>query len=230
MKLKHRPAWLTAVFLAALLFASTAVLSHHDRKAPRGKAVQQATVVRVGVISYDAYAKGIQKYGDELRALSKTFHDETGLKVVFQLAVGSYSDVLDWYNKELVDVAFLTPQPVAELREALGDEELKRRYVATHATGGNPQPVFEYNGVCYVAKNTPIDTAAQLKELAAQGRVSFLFVDPLSLSGRILPEYLLRSPVPRAPGGQAFRRRRCPLPLRLGHAVGRQGGRMKDEG
>ncbi|HEX7176769.1 MAG TPA: patatin-like phospholipase family protein [Pyrinomonadaceae bacterium] len=192
MKFRHRPTCFAAVLLAASLLASATASSQRRATSAGGRPQPEAFVIRVGVISYNSYASGRRQYSNELRAAAAAYKGEN---VVFQLAVGSYSDVLDWYNKELVDIAFLTPQPVAELRSSLGDEELSRRYLATHASNGGDgvtTPAFEYHSSCYVGKSTPIENVEQLREKARQGRLSFLFVDPLSLSGNIFPRHLLR--------------------------------------
>lgn len=187
---RRRP---SAALFAALLFACCA------GPLPRAAAARQrggdgSMVVRVGVISYNNYAEGVERYAEELGALAKHYSAKTGTDVAFQLAAGSYGDVLDWYNKELIDIAFLTPLPVSELRKVPGDDELKKRYVASHATyapEGGGDPVFEYGSVCVVEEGAPVDNAEQLKALAAQGKISFIFVDPLSVSGRLLPQYVL---------------------------------------
>ena len=194
MKYQRLRARLRVALLAALLLASAFAPAPPTASAQR-RGQEDTLSVRVGIVSYNNYAGGLERYGKELAQLSKSYSGPGGVRVAFQLAIGSYSDVLDWYNKELIDVAFLPPQPVAELYETLGTGELDKRYIATHASNEPKKgeaPAFEYGSVCMVEQSAPINDAGQLKEMAAKGKVSFLFVDPLSLSGRILPEYVLK--------------------------------------
>ena len=199
MKYRQHSKWLAA---ALSLFSLAAPAPAQPRPAAgTGPQPVKALIVKVGIISYDNFSKGVKNYQPLLRELSRLYNQKTGEKVVFELAVGSYSDVLEWYNRESVHIAFLTPQPLAELRASLGDAELDNRYLASHATNNYltharnaaEMPVFEYRSACVVAADSPINDAAGLKEYAARGALNFLFVDPLSASGRILPEYVLRS-------------------------------------
>jgi len=147
--------------------------------------------IRLGVISYDAYNVTYKKYYDFLNPLSEAKANRLNRKIIFRLAVGSYSDVIDWYIRGRVDLVMLTPEPTIELQKLYGDEELRRLYVASHSTLSSATPQFEYRAMCLVNQNSPIKDYQELLAWARQGRLSLLLVHPLSASGGILPRYVL---------------------------------------
>lgn len=210
----------------AFAFALTFLLTHappaaadHVVACNDPSQANKPLVIRVGVVAYDDYKETFDKYKNVLTAVAENARRRRrlgGRRVVFRLALGSYSDVFDWYSRDLVDLAFLTPTLVANLRTALRgaegvgqgvDERLSALYVAshdsasisgedpaawTHAAGPGEPPRFDYRVMAAVREDSPLKDYADLKREADQGRVSFLFIDPLSASGRVLPEYFLR--------------------------------------
>jgi predicted acylesterase/phospholipase RssA len=150
--------------------------------------------VRVGVISYEDFGKTFDDYKGIFSKLSKSMAG--GRPVTFRIAVGTYGDVLDWYNRNLIDLALLTPEPVAELMSSVGGaDKLRDLYIASRATTPEPVrgiPKYDYRSVCVVSNTSPVRSFEQLEEWAQKGKVKFLFVHPLSVSGAILPRYLLK--------------------------------------
>ncbi len=167
--------------LALLIFPLTA--SAHQTGPP--------LEVKVGVISYEDFGKTFEEYrGVFARAMKSNVG---GKSVIFHIAVGTYGDVLDWYNRDLIDLALLTPEPVAELLSSVkGTDELRNLYIATRAVApiGTP-PQYEYKAMCVVSASSPLHSFDDLRQWAQRGQVNFLFVHPLSVSGSILPRYLL---------------------------------------
>lgn len=199
MKLRQQFALSLSILL--ILFTvvptPTAAVSEKATKPERVRQVSKVAgaepplVIRIGVITSDDYRVTFKRYEDILKNISAS--RRLPRKVVFRLALGSYSDVLDWYSKDLIDLALLTAAPVVDLRKTLPPAALEDYYIANHASDYSSQPLrFDYQAMCVVEQDSPVKNFADLKDRAQKGKVNFLFVDPLSASGRILPEFLLR--------------------------------------
>lgn len=166
-------------------------------------------VVRVGIVAVQNFESTYSKYEDMFSRLSTA---DSEYDITFMMAVGTYGEVMDWYGKKLIDVAVLTPGPVAELLTMPNASELLDSYIATHVLKPAKDPLlaqadrvegktkFQYRAVAIVgAQSCTSDTEtklcdyADLKRLADKGRVRFLFVHPLSVSGFILPSFVLRN-------------------------------------
>jgi predicted acylesterase/phospholipase RssA/ABC-type phosphate/phosphonate transport system substrate-binding protein len=196
MTTKHLSRMFTSLLLLLFIMMPGTTIKGKDTAREKASTKGGALLLRIGVVSYDSPQTIYQKYEEKLLRLAKAKSNKLGRDVSFKLAVGSYSEVLNWYLRGSVDVAILTPALVAELRKIYGDEELKQLYVASHAADPQPaapaKPVFEYHSMCAVNEASPIMDFDDLREWARQGRVNFHFTDPLSVSGRILPEVILR--------------------------------------
>ncbi len=125
----------------------------------------------------------------------------------FQLAVGSYGEVLHWLDRELIDVAVLTPGVFAGLLQPNdgrldGDSvqylatvlmpAAKTRWAST-ARREEGRYLDRYCSSCLVRSNSALQNAADLRRVTAEGRAEFLFVHPLSLSGHVVPLEALRT-------------------------------------
>ncbi|HYG10120.1 MAG TPA: hypothetical protein VD835_09250, partial [Pyrinomonadaceae bacterium] len=60
--------------------------------------------VRVGVIYYDDFQKRAKDFQDVISTLTKNSN-----RFDFRLVVGTYDEVLDWYQKSMIDIAVMTP-------------------------------------------------------------------------------------------------------------------------
>ncbi len=177
----------------------------------QSKDTRTTTVIRVGVITYSDYDKTYTENQQRLAHLADLYNQPSAgktTKISFELAVGSYDDVLAWYKDGLIDAAILSAGPVAELLSADGRDgkiKIEDLYVGTvtadRAAADNILAVPErrvaknqirYQSVCLVSKNSEIKDWPQLRQSIKDHNVEFLFVHLLSASGRILPEYLLR--------------------------------------
>jgi predicted acylesterase/phospholipase RssA/ABC-type phosphate/phosphonate transport system substrate-binding protein len=149
--------------------------------------------VRVGIVAYQDFQHDLKRYKKELLALKES-------KFRFRLAPGTYAEVLHWMERGLIDVAVMSPGVFAETQKA---KVPVCRYLATlvHppaksplalAKRRKPGPHYQYQAACVVAAGSSLHNSADLKKAAAEGTIQFLFVDPLSVSGRILPEYVLK--------------------------------------
>src|SRR5262245_33981015 len=150
--------------------------------------------VRVGIVAYQDFQHELKSYKKELLALAKES------KFRFRLAPGTYAEVLHWMERGLIDVAVMSPGVFAETQKA---KVPVCRYLATlgHppaksplalAERKKPGPHYQYQAACVVAADSSLHNSADLKKAAAEGSIQFLFVDRLSVSGRILPEYVLK--------------------------------------
>jgi len=121
----------------------------------------------------------------------------------FRLAAGTYGDVLHWLEDGHVDVAVLTPGVFALMQESQDQPAADCAYLATlgvpaaespWATEARRQPGYHFttHAVCVVAAESPLRTEDDLRRAVGADQVEYLFVHPLSLSGRIAPEFVLR--------------------------------------
>src|ERR1041385_533468 len=171
-------------------------------------------VIRVGITEYAKVQRTYDNYERlfvELAASSR--RDES---VKFDFAVGTYGEVLDWYNKRMIDVAVFSAMPVGELLLAGEENNLKRAYIgdlsvtAAHSPGSPPSlmPLFadraldpyQYRTGAIVLRadremsalaDEP-DPFAKIKAMWDRGDLKLLFVRPYSLSGYIGPVSVLR--------------------------------------
>src|SRR5215211_6947524 len=170
MSLAKRRALAFAFTLTFLLTHASPAQAAHVAACDDPSQAGKPLVIRVGVVAYGDYKSTFDKYKSLLTAVAEDAESHHRLghrKVVFRLALGSYSDVFDWYSRDLVDLAFLTPTLVANLRMALrgaegvgdADARLSELYVATHdsssvsaekspalthAVGPGEKPRFDY--------------------------------------------------------------------------------------
>lgn len=182
----------------------------------------ELTQLRVGIISYDNPKDKISFYQRLFSHLSADLANlQISDKPSF--AVGTYADVLDWISRGLVDLAILSPSAFAEMRQfqpqqrnpkfptglqptantldcvyiatqglspadedSWGNDKLKRSYLGNRCR-------YEYNSICIVRANSTLSEFAQLQNAAERKKVEFVFGDPLSASGTILPMHILCS-------------------------------------
>jgi len=146
------------------------------------------TVIKIGVIEYGDYDSDYAEAQRTLSALADAYNSKPEAvksKVSFEVAIGSYDDVLDWYKKGFVNVAILSPGTVDALLAANEkDQGIKDLYIGTvtltraQATNDFVAPErrqetenVKYHSVCVVAANSPIKEWADLKGLAGKGQV-----------------------------------------------------------
>jgi predicted acylesterase/phospholipase RssA/ABC-type phosphate/phosphonate transport system substrate-binding protein len=156
--------------------------------------------VRVGVIYYDDFQQRAEDFRHVISTLTKTSN-----RFDFRLNVGTYDEVLDWYQRNLIDVAVMTPGPVAELirKAAYESARLDSLYIGSRGVRPKPgsylrsksnvgtEPRFEYHSVALVNENAPPVSVETIKNLYARGEMEFVLVHQLSASGYILPRYAL---------------------------------------
>lgn len=154
-------------------------------------------VVRVGIVAYEDFESELAHYEQFFSGLSAKDSE-----VSFQLAVGSYGEVLHWVERQLVDLAILTPgvfasvmsdDPNAATCDYLASVELPPA-VSSLAPDVRRGAGFHdsYRSVCVVADDSPIQGVEGLRRAVESGVVRFLFVHPKSLSGNIAPLHALR--------------------------------------
>jgi ABC-type phosphate/phosphonate transport system substrate-binding protein len=183
----------------------------------------EAKEIRVGITEYQNVESAYSKYQKFFQALERASADEKE-PVTFSFAIGTYSEVSDWYNKQLIDLAVLSAMPMADLLSNSQDFEkelIRDAYLgslnpigkrATQSkrcecqrsldeqvpqclndsdSAGAPRSHYSVSVVVpaeYGWKSFEED----VKKHAGQGKLKFLFVRPLSISGYVIPSYFLR--------------------------------------
>lgn len=165
-------------------------------------------VVRVGAIYYDddnAQYSAIDKILSSLAKRDRESSKTGNRELVFKLAVGTYDEVLDWYESGQIDLAIMNPGPVALLLHKDGNamDDLfvgirKRQRPACSFAGANGTDArAEYNSLMLVNRTAPpqgtTDTIEWVKAKARQHQVHFFFVHPFSTSGYIFPRAQLHA-------------------------------------
>lgn len=156
---------------------------------------QEPPTLRVGVVAYQDFRGESDHYTRLVRELATAGE----LKFEAQLAFGTYGDVLYWLDAGHVDVAVLTPGLYSQ---ALRDSASRVRYLATMglppaagklATAERKQPGYhmQCRACCVVAADSQVKTVEEMKRLAQAGQVRWVFVHPVSVAGRIAPEFAL---------------------------------------
>ena len=126
------------IFLALAVFFFNPA-SGHAASGP------QPITIRVGVAEYQDLAEQLLNY--------RQFFEELEIAapsgVQFTLAIGTYGEVLDWYNRQDIDVAVLAAMPMGQLLASATPEErplIGSTYVATlqetEPIGGNQESPF----------------------------------------------------------------------------------------
>lgn len=212
---------MAASVLTLLILSSCAALGALPSRARAEESDDfQPKVIRIAAPYYDDVEETKIKWQRIFDSRFRTGEQYFSIQVV----VGTYDEVLHWYQNEMVDMAMLPPGAVADLMtpadEAASrrmERKLRESYVSTYGLlpEEKPQPLLPaeakarpvrprttYRAYCVAAagetdasgrqSNPPITNYQELLTLARNNKVDFLFVHPLSVSGRILPEYLLR--------------------------------------
>jgi predicted acylesterase/phospholipase RssA/ABC-type phosphate/phosphonate transport system substrate-binding protein len=166
-------------------------------------------VIRVGAIYYDDSEAQYAAINDILSTLEKQSKDP----ITFKLAVGTYDEIMNWYESDQIDLAIMNPGPLALLIDKYSQEELKNIFVGISgrvaaetsvASKEGTTPRSTYNSIMLLNREavsrefpsgaTPTDD--ELVDLvirkARQKKVHFLFVHPLSTSGYIFPRKVLK--------------------------------------
>jgi predicted acylesterase/phospholipase RssA/ABC-type phosphate/phosphonate transport system substrate-binding protein len=197
----------TICLLVLLTFAHQRAFSQPLRKdvSPRAP-----LVIRVGAIYYDDSDAQYAAIHDILSALEK---QSAARPVTFKLAVGTYDEIMNWYESDQIDLAIMNPGPLALLIDKFSHQELKNIFVGIRgriadetsvASNDGANPRSTYNSLMLLNRDavsrefpssaTPTDD--ELVDLvmrkAKQKKVHFLFVHPLSTSGYIFPRKVLK--------------------------------------
>lgn len=201
MPVKHSPLVRTLPLLVSLLLAAglaSAKPNLGPAKAPE--------VIKVGITEYQNIEETYRKY--EVFFAELASHAAPEEPVTFTFAIGTYGEVLDWYNNRSIDIAVLSAMPAAELllvgeRESLnqaylGDLSVTLQKTQTQQTlidlfGGPSEDKFIYRPGCIVLNSdTELNNFEDIKRLWDASQVKFLFVRPYSLSGYIAPLAVLQ--------------------------------------
>ena len=119
-----------------------------------------------------------------------------GLPERFEVARGTYADLLHWVETGVVDLAVVSPALLGKALELGGTSRWE--YLASVRTAPDPSPS---RSVAVVREESPIRTADDLRGRLLRGEGRLLFVDPLSVSGALAPRIALAAaniPVPES--------------------------------
>lgn len=161
---------------------------------------QMPADVRVGIIAYEDFQGELESFQHLFAKLSR--QDAT---LRYQLAVGSYGEVLNWIDRQLIDVAILTPGVFAGLlpHGAGARDPRSCRYLATlelppaqtsWASPARRAQGFrtEYQSVCLVPEDSALQNIEDVRTAVEKRKIEFLFVHPWSMSGHVVPREALR--------------------------------------
>lgn len=198
---------LSFVFLLSIAFFQPGLPRSGAQTIARG--AKSPTVLTVGITEYQNIEDSYERYERLFEEL------ERNAPVTFEFAIGNYGEVMDWYNKGLIDVAILSAMPVAELLANAGTEARKKidqAYLGDISVSRQrpkldtersveslfPKPKqhdpFKYRtGGIVLKSDTEIHTLDQIRKLTEDDQIKFLFVRPFSLSGYIVPLAALRA-------------------------------------
>lgn len=204
-----------------LLLLSTTASIANQKKPPTTKVqVQAPLIVRVGAIYYDdsdiQYTK-MEELFSSIEESQKT-PDRSKREIKFKLAVGTYDEVLNWYQTDQIDLAVMNPAPFAMLLNNYKVERLKDLFVGIRKITPPETSVAwkkgigargKYNSVMLLNKRairellpaiwkdekvTEEEERQIIEFVIAQTKAHstrLLLVHPLSTSGYIFPRHLL---------------------------------------
>lgn len=174
--------------------------------------VKPVVIINVGITEYSKIQRTYNNYERLFSELAASA--DKNEPVTFKFAVGTYGEVLDWYNKGIIDVAILSAMPTGDLMLADEGSNLARAYIGDISVSGQrspesilslfpdrPNDPFVYKTGCIFLRSDQVlddiakepDPWPKLKKLWEDGQLKFLFVRPYSLSGYIVPVKALRA-------------------------------------
>src|ERR1700730_13792208 len=190
----------TATVLLALLLSPLTLTNSANAQRPSPR----PEVINVGITEYQNIETAYAKYEKVFKELAAS--SGPNVAVTFRIAIGTYGEVLDWYNTRKIDVAVLSAMPVADLLLSGEKSNLKDAYLgdlsltpgksaSLRAVEGFPErkDKFKYRTGCIVLdSDKEIREFKDIQALWQKNQVRFLFVRPYSLSGYIVPLEVLR--------------------------------------
>src|SRR5215510_642266 len=188
-------------------------VAHLALSQPLRRDIQAPLVIRVGTIYYDDSDAQYAVINDILSALEKQSQELSPRPITFKLAVGTYDEIMNWYESDQIDLAIMNPGPLALLIDKYSRDELKNIFVgirgrvaaeSSFASKEGAKPRSRYNSIMLLNRDavsrelasSPTPTDDELVDLvmrkARQKKAHFLFVHPLSTSGYIFPRKVLK--------------------------------------
>lgn len=121
-------------------------------------AAARAEEIRVGITEYQGIESAYRKYQQLFRALEARSKSSKYGPVTFKVAIGTYGEVLDWYNKKLIDVAVLSALPMTDLLNSslTARESVLEAYVGRIG----PRPKKDSGLRCGVRADRPLNDLA----------------------------------------------------------------------
>jgi len=138
--------------------------------------------IRVAMVSYgETPARVVGELEPLARRLEKAARGRANLLFAF----GTYGDVVSWVELGKVDAAIVTPGVLGYLVHHSSGAAATWRYLGSEKTPA------DNHAACVTAADSPLKTLDDVRAAQAAGGAEFLFVDLLSVSGRILPQIAL---------------------------------------
>jgi ABC-type phosphate/phosphonate transport system substrate-binding protein len=113
--------------------------------------VIEAKEIRVGITEYQNVESSYDKYQTLFQELEQIAAKDrmSGEDVTFRFAIGTYAEVIDWFNKKLIDVAVLSAMPIADLLTTSSKAEIdkiKDAYIGSLNPVGGRDAKCDKNG------------------------------------------------------------------------------------
>src|SRR5690349_4383739 len=104
---------LVILLSALLLLGGVSTLTNVAAEVVKLGPAKAPLVIKVGITEYQNIEQTYQKYDNLFAQLSGfATPDEP---VTFTFAIGTYGEVLDWYNNRTIDIAIFSAMPTADL-------------------------------------------------------------------------------------------------------------------
>lgn len=104
-------------------------VAQHAFSQPLRKDTQSPLVIRVGTIYCDDSDAQYAVINAVLSSLEKQSHEVGPRPITFKLAVGTYDEIMNWYESDQIDLAIMNPGPLALLIDKYSRDELKNIFV-----------------------------------------------------------------------------------------------------
>jgi predicted acylesterase/phospholipase RssA len=180
-------------------------------------------VIRVGVSDYRPIEQVYQRYRlyfgelEDIAAKDRaqsTRHHVPLPPIAFEIAVGNYDEVSEWFTNRTIDIAILATTPMVEMMSQAGQSDsdlIKRSYLGTveltYPSGSGtlglpPQDPHYYQAAAVVRDDSPYKSIDDIRQRSRTESVRYWFVRPYSFSGYILPRAFLKKSGIDTPRGE----------------------------
>jgi predicted acylesterase/phospholipase RssA/ABC-type phosphate/phosphonate transport system substrate-binding protein len=126
-----------------------------------GVKVGEIEEIKIGITEYQNLESAYEKFQQLFQELER----QSRRPVKFKFAIGTYGEVIDWFNRKHIDVAVLSALPVTDLLQSTGDDEHKKIRAAMVGRIGPipncPEPGKERKSRCGAARERYLNEGEQ---------------------------------------------------------------------